>query len=257
MGRGKIDIKLIENINNRQVTFSKRRGGLVKKARELSILCDAEVAVIVFSSTGKLFEFSSKSMEQTLSRYNKRIKSSGMPLVEKKPKQLEHTEVEVLSDEISKLKSKQLLLLGKDLKGMGLNELRELEHQLHEGLVGIKSRKDQILMEQLEHSRKQEELALLENDQLRKEIEGFRGFYYPLSATVPAPCIEFYPTENNVSSGKDGVESQDDIGSDGGFENENSDTTLQLGLATGGCQKRKTPEPETHSTSSGSHLELK
>lgn len=60
------------------------------------------------------------------------------------------------------------------------------------------------------------------------QIEGFRGFYYPLSATEPAPCIEFYPTENNVSSGKDGVESQD-IGSDGGFENENSDTTLQLG----------------------------
>ncbi|XP_031128735.1 MADS-box transcription factor 23-like isoform X2 [Ipomoea triloba] len=255
MGRGKIDIKLIENINNRQVTFSKRRGGLVKKARELSILCDAEVAVIVFSSTGKLFEFSSTSMEQTLSRYNKRIKSSGMPLVEKKPK-LEHMEVEVLSDEISKLKSKQLLFLGKDLKGMGLNELRELEHQLHEGLLGIKSRKEQILMEQLEHSQKQEELALLVNDQLRREIEGFRGFYYPLSATVPAPCIEFYPTENNVSSGKDGVESRD-IGSDGGFENENSDTTLQLGLATGGYRKRKTPEPETHSTSSGSHLELK
>nr|GMC84641.1 agamous-like MADS-box protein AGL15 [Ipomoea batatas] len=195
------------------------------------------------------------SMEQTLSRYNKRIKSSGMPLVEKKPK-LEHMEVEVLSDEISKLKSKQLLFLGKDLKGMGLNELRELEHELHEGLLGIKSRKEQILMEQLEHSQKQEELALLVNDQLRREIEGFRGFYYPLSATEPAPCIEYYPTENNVSSGKDGVESQD-IGSDGGFENENSDTTLQLGLATGGCRKRKTPEPETRSTSCGSHLELK
>nr|GMC86424.1 agamous-like MADS-box protein AGL15 [Ipomoea batatas] len=187
-------------------------------------------------------------MEQTLTRYNKRIKSSGMPLVEKKPKQLEHMEVEVLSDEISKLKSKQLLFLGKDLKGMGLNELRELEHELHEGLLGIKSRKEQILMEQLEHSQKQEELALLVNDQLRREIEGFRGFYYPLSATVPAPSIEYYPTENNVSSGKDGVESQD-IGSDGGFENENSDTTLQLGLATGGYRKRKTPEPETRSTS--------
>nr|GLL24933.1 MADS-box transcription factor 23-like isoform X2 [Ipomoea trifida] len=181
-------------------------------------------------------------MEQTLSRYNKRIKSSGMPLVEKKPKQLEHMEVEVLSDEISKLKSKQLMFLGKDLKGMGLNELRELEHELHEGLLGIKSRK--------------EELALLVNDQLRREIEGFRGFYYPLSATVPAPSIEYCPTENNVSSGKDGVESQD-IGSDGGFENENSDTTLQLGLAMGGYRKRKTPEPETRSTSSGSHLELK
>jgi hypothetical protein len=59
MGRGKIEIKKIENANSRQVTFSKRRAGLLKKAQELAILCDAEVAVIVFSNTGKLFEFSS------------------------------------------------------------------------------------------------------------------------------------------------------------------------------------------------------
>ena len=60
MGRGKIEIKKIDNANNRQVTFSKRRAGLLKKAHELSVLCDAEVAVIIFSSTGKVFEFSSK-----------------------------------------------------------------------------------------------------------------------------------------------------------------------------------------------------
>lgn len=57
MGRGKIEIKKIENLNSRQVTFSKRRNGLLKKARELAVLCDAEVAVIIFSSTGKLYEF--------------------------------------------------------------------------------------------------------------------------------------------------------------------------------------------------------
>jgi len=59
MVRGKIEIKKIENLNYRKVTFSKRRNGLIKKAQELSILCDAEVAVIVFSATGKLYEFSS------------------------------------------------------------------------------------------------------------------------------------------------------------------------------------------------------
>lgn len=59
MGRGRIEIKKIENVNSRQVTFSKRRNGLFKKASELSILCDAEVAVIVFSNTGKLYQFSS------------------------------------------------------------------------------------------------------------------------------------------------------------------------------------------------------
>lgn len=59
MGRGKIEIKKIENASSRQVTFSKRRAGLLKKAHELAVLCDAEVAVIIFSNTGKLFEFSS------------------------------------------------------------------------------------------------------------------------------------------------------------------------------------------------------
>ncbi|TYK04050.1 MADS-box transcription factor 23-like [Cucumis melo var. makuwa] len=59
MGRGRVEIKKIENINSRQVTFSKRRNGLMKKAKELSVLCDAEVAIVVFSSTGRLYEFSS------------------------------------------------------------------------------------------------------------------------------------------------------------------------------------------------------
>ena len=59
MGRGKLEIETIENVGRRQVTFSKRRVGLMKKARELSILCDAEIAVIIFSSTGRLFQYAS------------------------------------------------------------------------------------------------------------------------------------------------------------------------------------------------------
>ncbi|KAE8669543.1 Floral homeotic protein AGAMOUS [Hibiscus syriacus] len=57
IGRGKIKIKRIENTTNRQVTFCKRRNGLLKKAYELSVLCDAEVALFVFSSRGRLYEY--------------------------------------------------------------------------------------------------------------------------------------------------------------------------------------------------------
>ena len=57
--RGKIQIKRIEKISNRQVTFSKRRSSLFRKAKALSDLCDAEIAVIIFSSTGRLYQFSS------------------------------------------------------------------------------------------------------------------------------------------------------------------------------------------------------
>ena len=59
--RGKIQIRRIENTSNRQVTFSKRRNGLLKKAHQLSVLCDAEIALIIFSATGKLYEFSSSN----------------------------------------------------------------------------------------------------------------------------------------------------------------------------------------------------
>jgi hypothetical protein len=59
MGRGRVELKRIENKINRQVTFAKRRNGLLKKAHELSVLCDAEVALIIFSNRGKLCEFCS------------------------------------------------------------------------------------------------------------------------------------------------------------------------------------------------------
>ncbi|XP_078436386.1 agamous-like MADS-box protein MADS2 [Wolffia australiana] len=73
MGRGRVELKRIENKINRQVTFAKRRNGLMKKAYELSVLCDAEVALIIFSNRGKLFEFSSNScsMLKTLEKYQK------------------------------------------------------------------------------------------------------------------------------------------------------------------------------------------
>ncbi|KAG5249684.1 MADS-box transcription factor [Salix suchowensis] len=58
MGRKKVELKRIEKKICRQITFSKRRNGLIKKARDLSVLCDVQVALLVFSSTGKLYEFS-------------------------------------------------------------------------------------------------------------------------------------------------------------------------------------------------------
>ena len=59
MGRRKIALKAIEDKSSRQVTFSKRRSGLMKKARELSVLCDVEIALFVFSGRGRLYEFCS------------------------------------------------------------------------------------------------------------------------------------------------------------------------------------------------------
>ncbi|VVB18082.1 unnamed protein product [Arabis nemorensis] len=56
MGRRKVEIKRIEKKSSRQVTFSKRRNGLIEEARHLSILF---VAVLVVSASGKLYGSSS------------------------------------------------------------------------------------------------------------------------------------------------------------------------------------------------------
>ena len=56
MGRRKVEITRIQDKSSRVVTFSKRRAGLFKKARQISVLCDVDVAVIVFSDRGKLYE---------------------------------------------------------------------------------------------------------------------------------------------------------------------------------------------------------
>ncbi|KAK9270683.1 hypothetical protein L1049_026661 [Liquidambar formosana] len=70
MGRVKLQIKKIENTTNRQVTFSKRRNGLIKKAYELSVLCDVDVALIMFSPSGRVSLFSgNRSIEEILARY--------------------------------------------------------------------------------------------------------------------------------------------------------------------------------------------
>ncbi|KAG5627574.1 hypothetical protein H5410_012792 [Solanum commersonii] len=305
MGRGKIDIKLIENVNNRQVTFSKRRAGLLKKAGELSVLCDSEVAVIIFSSTGKLFEFSSTSMKQTLSRYNRCVASTDNSAVEKKSEEVfcllspsaqrmnceqfcstlklfptavdtryyvnssqdneqpqlqqqthvlkqEQKEVDSLKDELAKLKTKQLRLLGKDLNGMGLNELRLLEHQLNEGLLAIKERKEELLIQQLDYSRKQGgsflTQLLLPSHEL--QVEELRGLF-PLNASLPPPFLEYdRPLEKKYSILKESKESLDsDTACEDGVDDEDSNTTLQLGLPTI-CRKRKRTEQESPSSNS-------
>nr|ASZ79950.1 MADS37-2 [Phyllostachys edulis] len=69
--RGRVELRRIEDRTSRQVRFSKRRSGLFKKARELSVLCDAEVALVVFSPAGRLYEFASSnsSIEKIFGRY--------------------------------------------------------------------------------------------------------------------------------------------------------------------------------------------
>ncbi|XP_055962492.1 MADS-box protein FLOWERING LOCUS C-like isoform X2 [Mercurialis annua] len=78
MGRKKVVMQRIEDKNSRKVTFSKRRNGLMKKAREISVLCDCEIAVIVFSNSGKHYHFSStnSSLPKILNKRKMRLQEN-------------------------------------------------------------------------------------------------------------------------------------------------------------------------------------
>ncbi|XP_058738323.1 agamous-like MADS-box protein AGL62 [Vicia villosa] len=72
-GRQKIEMKKMSNESNLQVTFSRRRSGLFKKASELCTLCDAEIALVVFSPTEKVFSFGHPNIDLVIDRYLSRV----------------------------------------------------------------------------------------------------------------------------------------------------------------------------------------
>ncbi|KAI5681535.1 hypothetical protein M9H77_02763 [Catharanthus roseus] len=274
MGRGKIEIKKIENANSRQVTFSKRRQGLLKKANELAVLCDAQVAVIIFSSTGKMFEYSStteqscmyvsdsipellafdfeicefESMHQILTRYNKCAPNLESSTSEQKQVNVQNLlpkadtkEAELLKEEVARLKKRQLQLLGKDLNGVGLHELQRIEEELNGGLQSAREKKEAVVMEQLELSKAREQRALQENQALRRQLEELQA---SIPVSLPTPVfLEYYPGEKKGKPAKSISESAEMDG-DGSAENGDSDTTLHLGPPSGFIRKRKAPETE-------------
>ncbi|KAH9722298.1 Developmental protein SEPALLATA 1 [Citrus sinensis] len=142
MGRGRVELKRIENKINRQVTFAKRRNGLLKKAYELSVLCDAEVALIIFSNRGKLYEFcSSPSIMKTLERYHRC--SFGALEANRPPIETQSTYQEYLrlKTAVELLQRSQRNLLGEDLEPLSTKELEQLEHQLETSLKHVRSTK--------------------------------------------------------------------------------------------------------------------
>lgn len=172
MGRGKIQIRKIENATSRQVTFSKRRSGLMKKAHELSVLCDAEVAVIVFSSTGKVFEFASSSTTTIMDRYYKFTASRRAENATNEDEYNDIGELEVrrLNQHVQYLQALNRRLRGEDISSLCGKELMQLEQQMNLALNRVKVAKEKMLLEQIEVLDKKEQLLHDENKHLRDKI---------------------------------------------------------------------------------------
>ncbi|CAJ2669170.1 agamous-like MADS-box protein MADS2 isoform X1 [Trifolium pratense] len=173
MGRGRVELKRIENKINRQVTFAKRRNGLLKKAYELSVLCDAEVALIIFSTRGKLYEFCSTSnMLKTLDRYQKC--SYGAVEVSKPAKELEQSsyrEYLKLKQRFENLQRTQRNLLGEDLGPLSSKDLEQLERQLDSSLKQVRSTKTQFMLDQLADLQNKEQMLVEANRSLSIKLD--------------------------------------------------------------------------------------
>lgn len=132
MGRGKVELKRIENKINRQVTFAKRRNGLLKKAYELSVLCDAEIALLIFSNRGKLYEFCSSpsGMAKTIEKYRKHSYETMDPNQSAKDLQEKYQDYLKLKSRVEILQHSQRHLLGEEIAGMGVEELEQLQRQV-------------------------------------------------------------------------------------------------------------------------------
>ncbi|KAM7275030.1 hypothetical protein ACFE04_016896 [Oxalis oulophora] len=170
MGRGKIVIRRIDNSTNRQVTFSKRRKGLIKKAKELAILCDAEVGLMIFSSTGKLYEFASSSMKSVNDRYVKqKDEHQEMPNPESEVKFWQR-EAAMLRQQLHNLQESHQQLMGEHLFGLTVKDLQDLENQLDMSLRGIRMKKEQILTDEIEKLNRKVKLIHQENKELHKKV---------------------------------------------------------------------------------------
>ncbi|XBH99811.1 hypothetical protein VPH35_129047 [Triticum aestivum] len=207
MGRGRVELKRIENKINRQVTFAKRRNGLLKKAYELSVLCDAEVALIVFSNRGKLYEFcSTQSMTKTLDKYQKCSYAGPETTVQNREnEQLKNSRNEYLKlkARVDNLQRTQRNLLGEDLDSLGIKELESLEKQLDSSLKHIRTTRleesNQVHGQQLwEHNNNV--LSYERQPEVQPPMHGGNGFFHPLDAAGEPTLHIGYPPESLSNS---------------------------------------------------------
>ncbi|KAL8521637.1 hypothetical protein ACS0TY_011964 [Phlomoides rotata] len=144
MGRGKIEIKRIENSSNRQVTYSKRRNGIMKKAKEISVLCEAQVSVIIFASSGKMHEFCNPSttLVDMLDQYHK---LSGKRLWDAKH------EINRIKKENDSMQIELRHLKGEDISTLNYKELMVLEEALENGISTLKAKQMEFVRMMRKH----------------------------------------------------------------------------------------------------------
>ncbi|KAK3413847.1 hypothetical protein EUGRSUZ_I02376 [Eucalyptus grandis] len=202
MGRGKIEIQKIENDTNRQVTYSKRRNGIFKKAHELTVLCDARVSILMLSGNKKLHEYISPTTttKRMIDDYQKAL---GIDLWT--------THYDRMQEELRKLKEvnnnfrKEIRqILGHDLNELSYAELHSLEQTIESSVNSVRQRKYHVLKTQTDTHKKKG--ATYEDLQygLSEDIEGdYESAVTNLSNHTGASAmyaLRLHPSDHDLSS---------------------------------------------------------
>ena len=223
--RNKIKIRKIDNLPARQVTFSKRRRGLLKKAGELSVLCDCEYAVIIFSATGKLFESSSSSTKDVIARYKAHIENVEkleQPSIELQPDRIK------LSKELAEKSRVLRQMNGEDLEGLNIDELQKLEKQIEGGLSRVLQTKEEKIMSEILALEAKGAQLLEANNQLRQRI-GMLSVANGKNAGVIALESDNSTAEEGLSS-ESGTSGSSCCANGSSPDDDSADDTLSLKL---------------------------
>ncbi|XP_071709956.1 MADS-box protein AGL24-like [Rutidosis leptorrhynchoides] len=231
MAREKIKIKKIDNKTSRQVTFSKRRRGLLKKAQELTVLCDADVALIIFSATGKLFEFASPSMQEMLGKYKHHSNNNLQDDVNEPCLDLQLVEDDEvrLPKEISEKDREMRQLQGHDLQGLTIDELENLESLLHGGLSRVLQTKDEKFGNEISYLQEKGAKLMEENKLLKQQMMMISNGKQ--LQTMPVEVDDLMNTHEEAGQSSESVTTNMySCNSGPPTEDDGSDTSLKLGL---------------------------
>ncbi|XP_020547794.1 agamous-like MADS-box protein AGL27 isoform X3 [Sesamum indicum] len=183
MGRRKLEMKRIEDNSARQVTFSKRRKGLLKKAKELSVLCDLDVALLIISRHGKLHHFSSNNrflrfltlfafLTEILERYHSHIEAESSPSTA-----VCESLVECSKHSRSVSCGELLQIVERDLEEplvdqLSVTDLLHLENELQAALTQTRTTKTHLLLDSISSLHEKEKMLVEEKGVLEEKIGG-------------------------------------------------------------------------------------
>ncbi|RXH69938.1 hypothetical protein DVH24_007194 [Malus domestica] len=160
MGRVKLKIKRLENTNGRQATYAKRKNGIMKKANELSILCDIDIVLLMFSPTGKPSLCSGKrSIEEVIAKFAQltpqeraKRKLESLEALKKTFKKLDHDDLSnqssLLQTQLSEIKKRLSCWTSLD-KINSVEQLGQMEGSLRESLNQIRTHKENLQKQQI------------------------------------------------------------------------------------------------------------